>query len=417
MRLDAIEKFLMHMHPKKVSQESIKFTRTFGLGGINVLLFIILFITGILLRFSYVPTVEGAYDSVMYLQQEVLFGRWLRNIHYFSAHLMVVTTFLHLVRVYYTHSLYKKRAKNWIYGMFLFLFVLCFNFTGYLLPWDQLAFWAVTVITQLVEYIPFVGTYLAEMVRGGDVINGNTLLNFYNLHTSVLPLLMIVFMSMHFWLVRKAGGVATPAEAPREMVDVRQNLVVREVFVAVLVIAVLLVFSAVFNAPIADQANPAVSPNPNKAPWYFLGAQELLLHLNPFFSAFVVPLLFSGLFFALPYFKYTDVQSGVWFYSDKGKRTTIESFAFSFLYTFLLILLFDFVLKSAFSALPTWLSGGVLPILLYVLPFALYVFYKYKKTTTSPSRTNTNHCDNSLNILYCYADSIAVSSWRGDGFV
>ncbi len=383
MKLEAIEKFLLHIHPKKVSEESVKFTRTFGLGGINVLLFVILAVSGVLLRFSYVPTVEGAYDSVSYLQEEVLLGGWIRNIHYFSAHLMVITSFLHLVRVYYSHSLYQKRAKNWIYGMSLFLLVLCFNFTGYLLPWNQLAFWAVTVITQLIEYIPFAGSYLADMMRGSDTINGNTLLNFYTLHTSVLPLLMVVFMSMHFWLVRKAGGVATPAEAPRQMVDVRQHLVIREVFVAVAVIAALLIVSALLDAPIGEQANPAVSPNPNKAPWYFLGAQELLLHLNPFFSAFVAPLLVSALFFALPYLRYTNVQSGVWFYSDKGKRTTIESSVFAFLYTFLLIILSDYVLKPAFATLPTWLSGGVLPLLLYVLPFALYLIYKHKKLQLS----------------------------------
>ncbi len=379
MKFEAIERFIMHLHPKKVSVQSIAFNRTFGLGGINALLFVILAITGILLRFSYVPTVEGAYDSIQYLENEVLFGRWLRNIHHFSAHLMVFTSFLHLVRVYYSHSLYRKRAKNWIYGLILFLMVLFFNFTGYLLPWDQLAYWAVTVMTQLVEYIPFVGKAMAQALRGADTINGHTLLNFYNLHTSLLPIAMLVFMSLHFWLVRMAGGVATPAGVQREMVDTRKSLVPREALVAMIVIAALVLVSAVFNAPLEEQANPAVSPNPNKAPWYFLGAQELLLHLDPLFSAFIVPMLVTVLFFALPYFKYDQINSGVWFHSERGKILTIESSVFAFVYTFALILLMDYVLKTAMSGLPVWFAGGVIPVLLYVLPFAAFIFYKNKK--------------------------------------
>lgn len=381
MRNGAIERFILHLHPKKVSDTSIKFNRTFGLGGINALLFVILAVTGIMLRFSYIPTVQEAYDSVQYLQNEVLFGRWLRNIHHFSAHLMVITSFLHLIRVFYAQAFYRKRAKNWIYGMFLFLFVLFFNFTGYLLPWDQLAYWAVTVMTQVLEYIPFVGAYLADVVRGGEVVNQNTLLIFYNLHTSILPIVVIVFMSLHFWLVRMAGGVATPSKETRYMLDTNTSLVPREALVAMVVIAALMLVSAVFNAPLEEQANPAVSPNPNKAPWYFLGAQELLLHLNPVFSAFVIPLLVTVLFFWFPYFNYKNIHSGVWFHSSRGKRLVIESAIFSFIFTFLLILLLDFVLKPSelISSLPIWIGGGIIPILLYLLPFAAFWFFQNKK--------------------------------------
>lgn len=381
MAAGTIEKFIMHLHPKKVSTQSIKFTRTFGLGGINALLFVILAFTGILLRFSYVPTVTGAYDSIMYLQDEVLFGQWLRNIHHYSAHLMVIASFLHLVRVYYSHSFYRKRAKNWVYGMILFVMVLFFNFTGYLLPWDQLAFWAVTVMTQVLDYIPFVGPYLADALRGGDTINGHTLLNFYNLHTSVLPIAIIVFMSLHFWLVRAAGGVATPTKVERQMVDCRPTLVPKEALVAVIVIAGLMLVSALFNAPLEDQANPTVSPNPNKAPWYFLGAQELLLHLSPIFSAFIIPMLVSVLFFALPYFKYDNIKTGVWYHSPRGKVLVLESSVFAFVFTFLLILLLDFVVRpsAVVTALPFWLGGGILPMLLYFLPFVGFIFYQNRK--------------------------------------
>lgn len=381
MKEGAIERFLMHLHPKKVSIQSIKTTRTFGLGGINALLFIILTVTGILLRFSYVPTVAGAYDSIMYLQDEVLFGRLIRNLHHFSAHLMVITSFLHLIRVFYAQAYYRKRAKNWIYGMLLFLVVLFFNFTGYLLPWDQLAFWAVTVVTQVVEYIPFIGHYLAEFIKGGDTINGSTLLNFYNLHTSILPILMLVLMSIHFWLVRMAGGVATPTGEQRTMVITREKLVPKEALVATAVTALILLVSVVFNAPLEEQANPVVSPNPNKAPWYFLGAQELLLHMSPFVSAFLIPMFVSVFFFVFPYFNYKTINSGVWFHSERGRKMVLESFIFTSVLTLVLIFMMDYVIKpSGFvHNLPTWIAGGILPLLLYLLPMGLYVFIKNKK--------------------------------------
>ncbi len=381
MSQGAIERFVMHLHPKKVSDTSIKFTRTFGLGGINALLFVILAVTGIMLRFSYVPSVQGAYDSVSYLQDEILFGRWLRNIHHFSAHLMLITSFLHLIRVFYSQAFYRKRAKNWIYGMLLFLLVLFFNFTGYLLPWDQLAYWAVTVMTKMLEYIPFIGHYLANTIRGGEVVNESTLLNFYNLHTSVLPLVIIVFMSLHFWLVRMAGGVATPSSEKRTMLDTRPTLVPKEALVAMVILTGLILFSAFFNAPLDAQANPAISPNPNKAPWYFLGAQELLLHLTPLFSAVLIPLLVLVLFFALPYFKYTTIHSGVWFFSERGQHLVVKSVIFTFVFTFALILFFDYVYKPSpfIMSLPVWLGGGIIPFILYLLPFVGFIYYQNKK--------------------------------------
>ncbi|MCK4289047.1 MAG: cytochrome b N-terminal domain-containing protein, partial [Bacteroidales bacterium] len=199
--------FLLHLHPKTVNEQALKYTRTFGLGGINALLFIILAFTGLLLRFSYVPIPENAYDSITSLQNNTLFGSLLRNIHHWSAMLMVITAFLHLLRVFYSQSIFYERKKNWHYGLILFVLVLFFNFTGYLLPWDQLSYWAVTIMTNIVEYIPLIGSYLANIIRGGKIVNENTLLNFYNFHTALLPILFVFFMVLHFWLVRKAKGV------------------------------------------------------------------------------------------------------------------------------------------------------------------------------------------------------------------
>ncbi len=151
----SVENFVLHLHPMRIDKRAIKFTRTFGLGGISALLFVILFITGTILRFSYIPTVEHAYDSIVELQTHSIFGQFIRNIHHLSGKLLVVISFLHILRVYYSQSIFKKRAQNWIFGLVLMFLVVLSSFTGYLLPWDQLSYWAVTVITQIIEYIPF----------------------------------------------------------------------------------------------------------------------------------------------------------------------------------------------------------------------------------------------------------------------
>ena len=176
----AISDFLLHIHPRKIEPRAIVFSRTFGLGGIAALMFVILFIAGVLLRFAYVPSGNGAYDSIVRLQKDVIFGQLLRNLHYWNGMLLVVVSFLHLVRVFYAQAIYHERRKNWLYGLLLMFFVVCANFTGYLLPWDQLSYWAVTIMTNMLNYRPLVGNFLADMIRDGAVVNDDTLLRFYN---------------------------------------------------------------------------------------------------------------------------------------------------------------------------------------------------------------------------------------------
>ena len=380
-RPSSIEKFLLHLHPAKIDTRAIKFNRTFGLGGINALLFIILCVTGLTLRFSYVPTVQHAYDSIVALQNNTVFGQFIRNLHHLSAKLMIIVSFLHLIRVYYSTAIYEKRAENWIYGLLMMLMVVVSSFTGYLLPWDQLAYWAVTVITQIIEYIPFIGHPLANFVRGSETVDGNTLLNFYSLHTGIIPIVFIFLMSMHFWLVRKAGGVALPKSETTEKVSVNPNLVWKEVMVAAIVIAALFVVSIIYHAPLLDQANPLDSPNPSKAPWYFLGAQELLLHLHPMFSAVILPMTVGIFFFCLPYFKHSGLNIGVWFHSPLGKKMTIHSSIFAFVFTFALIYLLEHFLHFDiwFESLGSWFAAGLVPFLIYSVPVTGYLMYWKKK--------------------------------------
>lgn len=376
----AIERFFLHLHPNSVDKSAIVFTKTFGLGGINALLFILLVISGMLLRFTYIPTPEEAYNSIIYLQNNVLFGRLLRNIHHWSAMLMVIASFLHLLRVYYSQSFYGERSKNWIYGLLLLVLVLFSNFTGYLLPWDQLAYWAVTIMTSMLEYIPLVGTPLASFFRGGATVDSITLLNFYTWHTGVLPLLFVFFMSMHFWLIRKAKGVQLAKNEKSNMVKTYPNLVVKEVLVALILIVGIFTLSIFFNAPLQDKASISISPNPSKAPWYFMGVQELLLHMHPVFAVFILPVLLIALFFYLPYFKLTNVNTGFWFNSIKGKNIVLISTLFSFVFTLLLIIISDSYIDFTawFSSMPTLISNGLLPLLLYIIPVLSFIYFNYK---------------------------------------
>jgi len=255
--------------------------------------------------------------------------------------------------------------------------VLFMNFTGYLLPWDQLAYWAVTIMTSMLEYIPLLGKPLANMFRGGDVVNGVTLINFYNLHTGVLPLLMVFLFCMHFWLVRKAKGIALEKSNSPNMVDTSTYLVSKEIIVALLVLVIVFVISIFYNAPLLDKASMTISPNPSKAPWYFMGVQELLMHVHPVVAVFIMPLAMLALFAYIPYVKFNNMNAGVWFNSQSGKQFVLFTSIFSFFLTIILILISDFYLRTSevYINLPQLISGGIIPLVLYLLPQAAFFFY------------------------------------------
>ena len=376
--------FLLHLHPKKVDGNALKYTRTFGLGGIAALLFIILAVTGMLLRFNYIPVYDRAYDSIVEFGEYYIFGRLLRNIHYWSANMMIAVVFLHLIRVFYSQSIFFERRKNWLYGLVLIFIVLSFNFTGYLLPWNQLSFWAVTIVTEILSYIPLIGVPLSDFLRGGEQVGQKTLMNFYVLHTGVLPLLMIILMALHFWLIRKAKGVTTGKEKG-EFVDVNPHLIRKEIIAMLAVIAVLLFLSTFFNAPLKDMANPLVSPNPTKAPWYFIGLQEFLMHIHPAFVAFVIPVTVISLLISVSYQESNEINVGVWFNTPSGKRQVINAAVFSFLLTAILIISTEYLLdfRGWFPSMPLFISTGLLPLLLYAVPAGGYLWYIIKKQKAS----------------------------------
>jgi quinol-cytochrome oxidoreductase complex cytochrome b subunit len=200
----------LHLHPVRVRQHAVKFAYTFCLGGLSFFFFLVLTVTGVFLMFFYVPSSTSAYSDILRIQAEVPFGLLTRNIHRWAAHLMVFFVFLHMMRVFY-HGAYKPpREFNWVIGTLLLFFTIALSFTGYLLPWDQIAFWAITIGNNIASYVPLLSRPSQLLIFGGIEVSQNTLLRFYVLHVILLPLTAAVFLAVHFWRIRKDGGISGP---------------------------------------------------------------------------------------------------------------------------------------------------------------------------------------------------------------
>ena len=362
-----LRNFLLHFRPAMVPERNLSFSLTWALGIASTVLLVVLMLSGLLLKFVYEPTPTHAYDSIVYLGDEVPLGQLLRNLHRWSGYALLTTAFLHLLRVFYTSAFHPPRQFNWIIGLALFAMVVLSNFTGYLLPWDQISYWAVTISTSMLDYVPWIGSNLKSWILGGDEPGPATLMNFYALHTAILPVSMLLVLPFHFWRIRKADGIVVrraPGEelpSPLPMVKTVPHLVTREAAMALLVVAVMLVIAMLFDAPLAEQANPGLSPNPTKAPWYFMGIQEILMHFHPLFAALVIPsLLILGLLY-IPYIQYEERTQGVWFCSKKGRSTALLAAATAVLVTVAAVLADDLLLSPLTTEPPTVLRNGLLP--------------------------------------------------------
>ncbi len=197
-----------HLHPVKVSRKSLKASYSMGLGILSAIVFGVLSLTGLLLMFYYVPSVERSYGYIITLQTQVPFGQLLRNMHRWGAHLMVLLVVLHMARVFYTGAYKPPREFNWVVGVLLLLLTLGASFTGYLLPWDQLAFWAITVGTSVAGYEPLMGSTIKTFLLGGPEVGQEALTRFYALHVMLIPMGIALLTSLHLWRVRKDGGLA-----------------------------------------------------------------------------------------------------------------------------------------------------------------------------------------------------------------
>lgn len=373
-----VRNLLLHWFPAKVTLKSLSWGYSLWLGTITATLFLILALTGVVLMFLYVPSVERAYQSVKDIEYVVSFGRFIRAMHRNAAHLMVAFAFLHMVRVFLTGA-YKNgigvgqnRPLNWIVGVILLLLTLLLSFTGYLLPWDQLAFWAITVGTNIAKNAPIVGEWIRFVLLGGHEIEQNALIRFYVLHCFFLPAAVLVLFSYHMWRIRKDGGLACvdnlvlnqkkekirdgiksktysllglttgrTVQVEATLLDEEKYTVnsipflIRRIGLVMLGTFVFVALISLFiHAPLEEPANPNVTPNPAKAPWYFLWLQELVaittIRIGSFVvnGAFVGGILIPGILVVLlaiwPYLdKSSNLSTGVWFSKERVKQNII----------------------------------------------------------------------------------------------
>ncbi len=209
----------LHLFAVKSRRRMLEFSATWYLGALTFGTFLVLVLTGILLMLYYHPSVPQAYADMKDLQFAVSSGVFLRNLHRWSAHAMVFLVFAHMFKVFYRGAYRPPREFNWVIGVFLLLVSLLLSYTGYLLPWDQLAYWAVTVGSNIASAVPIMGQKIRFLMLGGNSVNANALLRFYVLHCMILPLTAIVLIAIHFWRIRKDGGLYAPdrsQEKPNE---------------------------------------------------------------------------------------------------------------------------------------------------------------------------------------------------------
>jgi quinol-cytochrome oxidoreductase complex cytochrome b subunit len=322
-----VQNFFLHLHSARIHRWSLRPTFTMGLGLISLFSFIILAVSGVLLMLYYKPTTALAYNSMKEIHYMVPAGRLIRNMHRWAAHLMVFGVMLHMVRVFFTASYKNGRQFNWVIGIILWVLTMALSYTGYLLPWDQLGYWAMVIgtniaisIRELTDALAVTqyfdpGAYMSAVLVGSETLGDEALIRFNMLHCMFLPLVISVFIGAHFWRIRKDGGMSRPDNAdellgapppdvkpvftqaprktygimafvkggspavgrgPENTVPAWPHLFRAEAAVLMCTIVFLLAWAFLQDAPLKELANPLVPENPAKAPWYFLGLQELV---------------------------------------------------------------------------------------------------------------------------------------------
>jgi quinol-cytochrome oxidoreductase complex cytochrome b subunit len=391
--------FFLHIHPVKTHVNSLRPLYTLGLGVIAASLFLILIASGLLLMFYYVPSVEQAHNRMLDLNGTVAFGALLRNMHRWAAHGMVAVVFLHMCRVFFTGSYKSPREFNWVLGIVLLLLTLFMSFTGYLLPWDQLAYWAITVGTSIAGYAPLAGEQIRFLMLGDRIVGQEALIRFYVLHVAVLPAILTLLIGVHFWRIRKDGGLSRPADAdlpeaqsrypqalagkleglsplsktkktktfgvlglvrgpfsklgntPDNTVYSWPHLFVAELFCFALTVLIVLVAALLVAAPLEAPADPTHPPNPSKAPWYFLGLQEMVSY-SAFWGGVGIPTLMVLGLLVLPYLDRSPRGVGVWF--SRHRILGLSLFTLFVLVNSVLIVIGTFFRGANWSLVVPW---------------------------------------------------------------
>jgi quinol-cytochrome oxidoreductase complex cytochrome b subunit len=370
--------FFLHIHAVRVHRWAMRWATTWGLGVMALSAFFITLATGILLMFYYKPYPDVAYQSIKDIHFVVPTGQLIRNVHRWAAQLMVLVVLLHMTRVFYTAAYRAPREFNWVVGIGLLAVTLGLSFTGYLLPWDQLAYWAITIganiaqspreITDALGLTAYfdVGGLQRFLLLGSSEIGEEALIRFYLLHVMILPLALAVLLGVHFWRLRKDGGLARPDDAdarlgsasaatypvfteapqktyqlaaivrgrtptvgrgPENTVPAMPHLFYAEAGVFMLTLLICVALSLVSDAPLKEIANPAVPENPAKAPWYFLGLQELVSY-SAFMGGIGIPMIVLLGLSLIPYLDREQHGTGEWFGGPGGTSLVLVSTAF-----------------------------------------------------------------------------------------
>src|SRR4029079_7509083 len=275
----------------------------FVTASILLMLLTVQLITGVVLAMYYVPSPEHAYDSIRYIMERLTFGRILRGLHFFGASFIVVAAVIHMLRVVALGSYKKPREVTWITGVLLLLIILGFALSGYLLPWDQKAYWATTVTINIARSGPF-GEFIAGVMKGGETLGSLTLLRWYAAHVFLLPGALITFVVAHLYLMRRHGisGALKHIEGPSK--PFYPDHAVKDTLVGAAVFALLLTFALVFSPPLDTVADPTDATYVPRPEWYFLSLFQLLKYfpgpLEPL-ATMVIPGLVVGLLFCLPF--------------------------------------------------------------------------------------------------------------------
>lgn len=371
----------LHLHTTRTHRWSLRWITTCGLGIASLSVFLVTLVTGVLLMFYYKPYPEAAYNSIKDIHFVVPTGRFIRNIHRWAANIMVVAVILHMVRVFYTAAYRRMREYNWLIGMGLLVVTLGLSFTGYLLPWDQLAYWAITIganiaqsprevtdalnITNIID----IGGLQKLILLGSEDVGEEALIRFFLLHVMILPIGLLVLMAVHFWRIRKDGGLSRPDDAdsrlkplegtvtpvftqqpqktyslaavvrgrrpavgkgPENTLPSMPHLFYAEMAVFMLSIFVCVLLALFMDAPLKELANPAIPENPAKAPWYFLGLQELVSH-SAFMGGIGIPMIVMLGLGLIPYMDREDSGTGEWFGGPGGRALVVRSAIFGLL--------------------------------------------------------------------------------------
>jgi quinol-cytochrome oxidoreductase complex cytochrome b subunit len=307
--------FLFHIRPRYYEKGSTILSHTFRLGFFTAFFFFVELITGLILMVYYTPSPQQAFQSIQALESNVFFGQLLRDSHRLGAEAMVIFTVLHMLRTFLTGSYKKERSFTWFTGVILLGITLFLSFSGYLLPWDQLAYWAVTIGTSMAEAAPLIGKEVNLILRGAPDIGAGGLLRFYLGHVILLPLGAILVISIHYYKVSREHGISLPARyeegnvSPEEKkkaktrVDFIPDLLTHEVFLTALgLLAVIAAIVALgYSAPLEHHANPQQTPLDTKAPWYFWWLQGMLKLGDKTLMGIIIPTILVLLLIGLPY--------------------------------------------------------------------------------------------------------------------